>query len=178
MELTSINDDNDRLTSPINDDYRESKGLNINIEGRQLKRKKCLIIGISLTILTLIIAAVVIFFIIRGGNEEKDSEKDNESDEESIDDKEIIGEIICQFNIKNENQDTKILGDEFNNNYKLDIYIDEEKIKYSKIYKFNNTGYHKIEFKFYDNINMDYMFKNIKDLKNIEIFSIKICKIL
>ena len=55
-----------------------------------------------------------------------------------------MGAIICQFNIQKENQEIKILGDEYINKIKLDIYIDEEKYDFSKIYKFNNVGAHKI----------------------------------
>ena len=57
------------------------------------------------------------------------------------------------------------------------IYIDDDKIPYNKIYNFNSTGYHKIEIKFYDNLNMDFMFKDIIYINKIEIISINNSKI-
>ena len=48
--------------------------------------------------------------------------KKKKEEEEEETDKEIFGEIICQLNIKNENEETKLLGDEFIKDSKLDIY--------------------------------------------------------
>ena len=58
------------------------------------------------------------------------------------------------------------------------MIIDEKKVKYAKSYKFESVGIHKIQFKFYANLNMDNMFKNIKDLNKIEIAAMKYFKIL
>ena len=50
---------------------------------------------------------------------------------------------MCLFEIKKENEDTNILGDEFANK-NLDIYIDGEKIAYSKTHKFKSIGNHNV----------------------------------
>ena len=58
------------------------------------------------------------------------------------------------------------------------MIIDGKKVKFAKSYKFESVGIHKIQFKFYANLNMDNMFKNIKDLNKIEIAAMKYFKIL
>ena len=58
------------------------------------------------------------------------------------------------------------------------IYIDGQKIIYSKTHKFKSIGNHNVEIIFYDNLNMDYMFKNVIKLNRIEIITNKTCKIL
>ena len=166
------------LTSPINGED-EPGSNNYNKEIYRPKCKKLLIIGISIAVLIVIIVVVVIIFITKGGDNEKEKDSDEiiPTDEEPTD-KEIIGEIIGQYNIKSINEETKILGDEYINNSQLDIFIDGNKTKFAKTYKFETVGIHKIEFKFYDNLNMDNMFINIKDLNKIEMTAIKDCKIL
>ena len=155
------------LKSPINGDEESN---NLNKGNGNPKSKKCLIIGISIAALVIIITAIIFAVLLtkKGNDEEK---KDEEQTDKKEIDKEKIGEIICQFNTKNENQETKILGDEFINNSQFDIYIDGEKINFAKTYKIKSIGNHKIEFIFYDNLNMDYMFKDVEDLYKIEIFS-------
>ena len=83
----------------------------------------------------------------------------------------IIGEINCVYDIQEDIENTRILGNEFLNESKLDIYIDNKKIKYNKEYKFNSTGIHYITFKLYNNLNMDYMFKDIQNLISVEMIS-------
>ena len=48
----------------------------------------------------------------------------------------VIGEINCQYDIRNSNEMISILGDDFHFNSKFDIYIDYIKIPLSKKYKF------------------------------------------
>ena len=158
------------LKSPINGDEEDFESNNLNRNDGNPKSKKCLIIGISIAALIIIITTIILIVVLsnKGNDEEKTDEE--KTDEKEID-KEKIGEIICQFNIKNENQETKILGDEFINNSQLDIYIDGEKINFSKTYNIKSIGNHKIEFIFYDNLNIDYMFKDVEDLYKIEIIS-------
>lgn len=93
------------LNGPINeDDELETGGTNTK---SLFKNKKFLIILISVIVVVIIIVIVVIVLLSRVGSNNK-----KEEDEPS---KEAIGEIMCQFNINEGNEDTKLLGDEFNN---------------------------------------------------------------
>ena len=88
-----------------------------------------------------------------------------------------IGSIICTYDIQNISKTTKLLGNEFEVKSLFDLYIDGKKVQYSKEIKFNSIGKHKIEIKLYEKLNMDNMFKNIKDLISIEMKSEKDCLI-
>ena len=118
---------------------------------------------------------------MRKKDEDRPIESDRSDETDKSDEPEPsivpIGEIMCLFDIKKENEDTNILGDEFANK-NLDIYIDGEKIAYSKTHKFKSIGSHNVEFIFYNDLNMDYMFKNVINLNQIEIITNKTCKIL
>ena len=87
-----------------------------------------------------------------------------------------IGEINCIYDIQNSDKKTQILGKEFkfNIDYRLDIYINGKKIKFSKEYKVNNIGETNIKFKLYYDLNMDYMFKDVSDLISVEMISEKV----
>ena len=174
------------LINPINDeDDYEDKKYDEQVNKPNTKKKLIIIISV-ITLITIIIAVVIIFFLNKGEDDEKVKDDNTDSDEQETDkeeedediNKEIIGEIKCQFDIKNVGEETKILENEFVNSSRIDIYINGKKILYSKTYKFENVGYYKIEIKIYDNLNMDYMFTNISDLNKIEMSSNKSCKIL
>ena len=86
---------------------------------------KYVIIGaISLIIIISIIILIIIFL-----------NKSN-SDDSSSDEKIETGIISCIYDISSDVIETKILGDNFSDNSNLDIYINGEKIKFSKVYKF------------------------------------------
>ena len=90
----------------------------------------------------------------------------------------IAGEINCVFNILNISQPTKLFGDEFKKLSNFDMYIDGKKVNFSKEYQFDSVKEHKLKIKLYDDINMDYMFKDIIDLISVDMNSHKKCKIL
>jgi surface protein len=92
--------------------------------------------------------------------------------------KRVIGEINCLYNIYSISSETQILGDEYNKLSDLDIYINEEKIKYNKFHKFSSTGINKVSFKLYENIIMDNMFQNVDTLQSLEMNTEKNAKIL
>ena len=84
----------------------------------------------------------------------------------------IFGIINCTYDI--EEKESILLSEEFQKEIDLDIFIDNEKIKYSKEYIFSSLGIHIIEYKLYEQkINMDYMFKNVTSLINVEMISEK-----
>ena len=136
----------------------ELTGLN---EGNQKKNTKLIILLLAGSVFLIILIIIVIII-----------SKDNSKSKP-------LGEINCNFNIKTISENIKILGNDFKKtDNDFNIYINGEIIKYSKEYKFNKAGIHKIRITFSDTINMDYMFKDIIDLISVEIKGDKNCKIL
>ena len=88
-----------------------------------------------------------------------------------------MAQINCIYNIQNVNEDSIILGNEFNKNSDFDIFINNQKIKFSKEFKFFNMGINKVRFDIYEDLEMDFMFKDIQELISIEMTSQKNCKI-
>jgi len=90
--------------------------------------EKKLIIG-SIIGLILIIILVVILIFIRSRNEDEDN-KYSEND--------IIADIKCIYDIRDTSKAINILGEKFEkNDNEFDIFIEKDKIKYSKYYKFS-----------------------------------------
>ena len=93
--------------------------------------------------------------------------------------KKIVGDIKCIYNIDQTNVKTQILGTEFQKKSDFSIYIDKKKMEeISKGYEFSDYGEHEVIFELYEDINMDYMFKDIRELRSVEMNSIKNAKIL
>ena len=116
---------------------------------------------------------IIILIIIISSHLQKEKNETNEPT-----DIELLGEIICTYDVQSISQNTILLGNEFKKESDFDIYVDNNKIKYSKDYLFNSTGNHEIQIKLYKEINMDYMFKDVQDLISIEMKSEKNCKII
>ena len=89
-----------------------------------------------------------------------------------------IGEINCIYEVENIYRNNILLGNEFSKNSRFSIYIDEKRIKYTKDYKINSYGSHQIKIVLYENLNMDYMFKDVTDLVSVEMKSEENCQIL
>ena len=135
----------------------EDKELNQNI--------KKLIFGII--ILLILIGLVVLIFIFSSSN----------SNDDYIHPKsDIIGKIQCIYDIESTSS-TQILGNDFIKNSDFDIEINDQKIKYSKDYKFSETGQQKVIFLLYDNLNMENMFKGVPSLYSVRMHSDKYAKI-
>ena len=88
----------------------------------------------------------------------------------------VIGEIICKFDVTNQN--TQIFSKDFIKSSNFKVYIDELPVEYKKEYEFKDYGIHKIKIELYEDLNMDNMFKNIPDLISIDMNSKENCKIL
>ena len=131
-----------------------------------IKRRNLIIIGVSLGILVIVLIIIIISLTTK--------KKDN--DTPSNENKELIGEINCIYDIDSTSTNTLILGNEFKQG-NLDIYIDKNVIKFSKEYKFDSVGIHEIQIKLYEELNMDYMFKDVKNIISVEMISQKDCKI-
>ena len=117
-------------------------------------KKECLIITVALTLI--IIAGIILIIILSKNTKEKN-----------------YSEILCLYNIGNDNinEEIPILGNEYENKDEsiLDIYINGTKIKYTKKYKFTKNGTYEI--KYISKIYMNYIFKNIETLYQVEMFS-------
>ena len=120
--------------------------------------KNKFILSSFILIIIIIIIIISVIFSLNSSSDDKEPKK------------RIFGIIKCVYDIQ-----TKtgiILGEEFKNEFDFDIFIDNEKIKFSKEYTFQKLGTHKIEYKIYEqNIRIDNMFKNIESLINVEISS-------
>ena len=130
-----------------------------------IKRRNLIIIGVSLGILVIVLIIIIISLTTK--------KKDN--DTPSNENKELIGEINCIYDIDSTSTNTLILGNEFKQG-NFDIYIDKNVIKYSKEHKFNSVGIHEIQIKLYEELNMDYMFKDVKNIISVEMISKTIAK--
>ena len=63
-----------------------------------------------------------------------------------------------------------LLGEEFITS-NIDLYINKTKIKFSKEYKFEEAKTYEVQQKLYEEINMDYMFKDVTDLTSVILLS-------
>ena len=89
----------------------------------------------------------------------------------------VAGEINCVYEVQSPSVYTSLIGNDFTKNTEFDIYIDNKRIKYSRDYKFDSIGNHNVQIRLYNEIDMDYMFKDVQDLISVEMKSNKNCKI-
>ena len=138
----------------------ESNEFSLDIQNMDIKKEKKWRkeIIISIIAVILIIAVIITLVVINSFP----------SKEEKID--EQIGIIDCYYNIESESSETQIISESYDDSSgNIDIYIEGQKISYSKKYKFEKAKSYNIQYKFKSELNMDYMFKNIFSLTNINI---------
>ena len=126
------------------------------------KQKKLIIAGVA----ALIIILIIIIIVVSVNSSSSSSSK-----------KKKIGEFNCTFELDNISNKTKILSKDYKKNSDFDIYIDNKKVSFTNEYKFNKAGLHNITYVLYEDINMDYMFKDVPELTSIILFSEKNAKI-
>ena len=134
---------------------------NEKLISHQNRIRKIIIISILLIIFIAIIIPIILVLASNSNTREKSE----------------IAEINCNYNIQTVNEEIDILGEDFIKTSKFDIFIDDNKIEFTKKYKFEKIKIYNIKYKFYENIEMDYMFKNIYSLISVEIISKKTSKI-
>ena len=156
------------MDDPIIQEDINSELTGIN-KGEKEERRKQLIIGVAVGVLFL---AIIIFIIVVAASGSKGGGGDDDTPYP------VFGEINCLYEIRTTTENTLLLSNEFVKNSGFDIYIDNKKIKYSKEYKFTSVGNHNVKIKLYEGINMDYMFKDIKELLTVEMISEDNCQIL
>ena len=136
--------------SEINMDFESSDFPKL---GGLPKWKKMLIIGSVIAAFVILLIIIIILIATSGTKNEEE--------------KKIIGQIICNYEISNRGEATKILGDNFKYDKNLQMNIGKNKIKFSKEYKFGENDDGKIVFDIYSPINMDYMFKDVSALTSV-----------
>ena len=84
-----------------------------------------------------------------------------------------MGEIKCIYYIQNSNDEINILSDEFENfnNSIKNIFINETQLEYKKNYKFNSEGIFEIKFVLNKKIYFDNIFKDIKHLQKVQLYT-------
>ena len=152
-------DNDDNIKSSLNAFFYEENIVNRRFS--KIDKIKLIVMSLLIAILLIIITVILVLLLKSSSSESKNR----------------IGEIICLYNIESSSQETLILSKEFNNPSDLDIFIDEEKIKYN-IYQKLNAGEHIIKFIFYNDIDMNNMFKDVNSLVNANITSINNGKII
>ena len=113
--------------------------------------KKKWFIGVSIGVSILIVGIIVLIVVLLTNREKK-----------------ALGEIHCIYEINDVTQRVQILSEDFDKGQNdFDIVINEETIRFTKDYKFPNSGKNNVLFKIYKEINMDNMFKDVKALISV-----------
>ena len=148
---------------PINNEEISSELTGLN-KGDKVRKKHQLIIGLSMGGGLVVVSLIIIIVSLSTKSHEDQSNP--------------IGQINCIYNVQTLSEPIPLIGTEFKlGSNSLGIYIDGKQIKYSKEYQFDSRGTHNIEIKIYSKLNMDYMFKDIKDLVSVDMISEKNCQI-
>ena len=92
--------------------------------------------------------------------------------------KETFAELECSYDVTSTNEPTRILSNEFDNKFKMSIFIGDTEIKYSKTHQFSEIGRNKVRFVIHeDNISIDKMFRAVFDLSEAKFLSTRNIKI-
>ena len=118
------------MEEPINGEELNSELTGLN-KGEKEQKKKLFIIGAILTALFIIMLITIIIVIAS-------SSKNSNDESQTLP---TIGEINCVFYVESNNRNTILLGNDFQKNSDFDIFIDGNKIKYTKEYRFDSTNY-------------------------------------
>ena len=145
----ALNYYSERTTNAL-EEHKETKEA---IETQKTSKKQKFLIFSSLAIAIIIVATAIILYIFAFSSS---------SSSEAFD-----GEIYCLYDIKNISNETNILGENFKQLSSLDIYINNIKINKTKKYQIGEEGENIVKFEFHENLNMDYMFQNIAELKSV-----------
>ena len=150
-----MEEDNEEQKEPFNVDNVD---LNLN------EKKKSIPLPLIIGLLLFVVLSLIILVLINSSGDSTKKEKEKATS------KKILGEINCLFKIDKIDYKTKteIIGKEFKKESDFSIIIDEERQEiFDKEYLFKGKGEHQIKIELYEDINMDYMFKGVKNLKSI-----------
>ena len=159
----------------------ELKNHILEFKNEQLKRKDRTYIlkkFICNNGLVLIITIISLYFLLI--NKDTNKGKDNHKNfiEISNEKNEVLGEINCVYEVSSLNRKVPLFGKEFIKSSNFSVYLDSKLIQFSKEYEFKTLGKHDLKILLYEDLNMDYMFKEVPNLVSINMTSNKNCKIL
>ena len=119
--------------------------------------KKKLMIGSAIGVF-IILVLIIILIVVKAT-----SNQDNE--------KVIIGQIDLTYKIDDISKKTLILSPDFHKGKNdFDIYIGKEKIVYTLEYPFKERKTYNLYIKFYSDLNLNYMFKDVTALTSAVFF--------
>ena len=148
MEDSSIEIRGTQFSSELNDLNKEEK-----------ENKNSILKIVVIVLILLAILLIIIFLILEFSESTK------------------LAEINCVFDVPSNTEPIEILGNNYVKNSVFDILIDGKMITYSKSYLFQTTGKHIVSFIIYEDLNMNYMFKDINFLLSVNMTSDKDAKI-
>jgi len=157
-----------------NDEFYNDFHVEISEKNKKNKKSKNKYILIAIGVAIFIIILIILLILLTNTNT-KDSSNNEEEEEEEY---EIIGEINCIYNIMTVNTETQLVNEDYRKENNFGLYIDRNKIKYSKKYKFTNLGMHEVKFALYEDLKMENMFKGIQSLISVEMIGINETQIL
>ena len=150
---------------PLADDFSLGDVMKTKTGGVGLsKQTKSYIIigGISFGVL---IALIIIIFAVTSSVK---SSKDTTMKNNTV--------LYCYYDVDTIKSETPIINPDFQKKSKFNIFINGNLIPFSKQYKFEKLGPQIVVFDINEDINMDYMFKDIQTLYQVEMHSKKIIK--
>ena len=160
---------------PLNKGELSSELTGLN-KGEKQRKKNQIIIGLSIGGGLLVIGLIILIVLLTTKDKKDKEDKEDKKDDKTPEN--LLGVINCTYNVQIISKPILLISTEFilepNN---LEMYIDGEKTKYSKEYQFDKRGNHTVQINLYSDLNMDYMFKDIKDLISVEMTSEKDCQI-
>ena len=155
--------DNDNFPISGNELSSELIGLNKGSDTQKIKLIAA-ILGITIFLVVIIIIVIAIT-----------QKRDKKSEKNSP--KEVLARIYSIYDAQTTSLEVPLLSEEFDKKFDFDILINNEKIKYSKKYKFSSMGYNIVTFEIYEKMNIDKMFKGVYDIVSVEMKSEKQCEL-
>ena len=139
-------------------------------KGTCSKQKLIIISLLGLSFVIILIIAILIIISARNSEKEGKEGKDKKDEDIPIIDIPKKGTIKCIYNIENISLKTQIIGEQYESVTIMEILIDGNKIKFSKVYQFSSPGNHNIDINIYeDTLSMEKMFQNIKRLVSVQL---------
>lgn len=169
--------DNDQLIGgeAIN---AETIGLPKSSPVPKIKKQYLIIGGVAIVILILTIVIVVLATKGNGSSGGSGGEGGGEgSKQDDHDPSDAIGIINVDYRIGSTTSPTQLISENYNKDSAFSIYINDKFVVYSKKYTFKSRDNQKVKFVVYEEINMNKMFKDVKEITGIEITSDKNMKI-
>ena len=155
----------------LNDDFDVSNNKDKSLAF--LPKRKSTLICVFIIILGVTIGTLVLIFFLLNKNNSSTSSISNDKPKSGGDTNKLSGiggEINCKYSIANANIDAPLLSRNFENlnNTIVSIEINEKKINYTKEYKFSSVGTYKVKFILNSIVNMDNMFRDLKNIISVE----------